>query len=148
MHVRSERALRSIISCLTTIMTIFWFLDNLWSRSSSPQLSLRLFLSFFLLFWNYPFTFFIDFFFFVFCNSPWRPAFSLFWYRPTGLCPNGYTARYSEDSNTPKVRYSEGSLFRKSVIPKVHYSEGPLFRRFVNPKMKQGSLIRNWNKVR
>ena len=29
------------------------------------------------------------------------------------------TARYSEGSVNPKVRYSEGSLFRRSVIPKV-----------------------------
>ena len=33
----------------------------------------------------------------------------------------------------PKVRYSEGPSFRRSVIPKVRYSEG--------------SWIRNWNKV-
>ena len=29
------------------------------------------------------------------------------------------TARYSEGSVNPKVRYSEGLLFRRSVIPKV-----------------------------
>ena len=31
--------------------------------------------------------------------------------------------------------YSEGPLFRRSVVPKVRCSEGPLFRRFVVPKV-------------
>ena len=44
--------------------------------------------------------------------------------------------RHSEGLNTPKVRYFEGSLFRRSVIPKFRNSEGPLFRRFDIPKMK------------
>ena len=39
------------------------------------------------------------------------------------------TARYSEGSVNLKIRYSEGSLFRRFVIPKVRYSEGSLIRR-------------------
>ena len=45
------------------------------------------------------------------------------------------------------AHYSEGSLFRRSVIPKVRYSEGLLFRRFDSPKIKLGLIIRKWNKV-
>ena len=63
----------------------------------------------------------------------------------------------------PKVRYSEGSLFRSCFNPKVRYSEGSLFRnslfqtfairktksgllfrRFVSPKTKSGSLFRRF----
>ena len=39
------------------------------------------------------------------------------------------TARYSEGSVNPKVRYSEGALFRRFVIPNVRYSDGSLIRR-------------------
>jgi hypothetical protein len=35
----------------------------------------------------------------------------------------------------PKVRYSDGSIFRKFDIPKVRYSEGSIFRRFDIPKI-------------
>ena len=45
------------------------------------------------------------------------------WAKPCIMCPlnliKTVTARYSEGSNNPKVRYSEGSLFRMSVISKV-----------------------------
>ena len=46
-----------------------------------------------------------------------------------------------------RFEYAEGSLFRRFIIPKVRYSEGslfrsPLFRRFVIPKVRysEGSL--------
>ena len=44
---------------------------------------------------------------------------------------NNITARYSEGSVIPKVR-----LIRRFVIPKVRYSEGSLFRRSVIPKVR------------
>ena len=52
-------------------------------------------------------------------------------------------ARYSE---LPKVRYSEGSLFRRLVIPNARFSEGSLFRRLVIPKVRysEGSLFRRF----
>ena len=48
----------------------------------------------------------------------------------------------------PKVRYSEGSLFRRFVIPKVRYSEGSLFRKRNQVRYSEGSLIRKRNQVR
>ena len=33
------------------------------------------------------------------------------------------------------ARFSEGPLFRRSVVPKVRCSESSLFRRFVTPKL-------------
>jgi len=38
-------------------------------------------------------------------------------------------------------QYSEGSLFRRSIIPKVHWSEGAFFRRCISPKICTYSII-------
>ena len=46
----------------------------------------------------------------------------------------------------PKVRYSEGSLFR--IYNKVRYSEGSLFRIYHKVRLSEGSLFRINHKVR
>ena len=38
------------------------------------------------------------------------------------------------------ARFSEGPLFRKSVVPKVRSSEGSLLRRFIAPKVRYSEI--------
>ena len=76
-------------------------------------------------------------------------------YRRLGISLSGAPEDICKLQNKPKLksvvvlpgiaRFSEGPLFRRSVVPKVRCSEGPLFRRSVVPKVhcSEGSLLRN-----
>ena len=60
-------------------------------------------------------------------------------------CTKKFGHIYTLLSKTGTARFSEGPLFRKSVVPNDRCSEGPLFRRSVVPKVhcSEGSLLRN-----